>query len=141
MDKRMDLRKIALTTGIAIFMPLIIYYGVRLISPKQLYFESDTAYENISTKEKEEKSLLYENNRKIFNRNIFYVAVTIGLISILLGGYIPNSAIASGLLFGGILSLIFGYASHWSDLLDWLKFISLLIAFMLLIFIGYKKIN
>jgi hypothetical protein len=44
-------------------------------------------------------------------------------------------------MFGGIFSVCDGYISYWSELSDALRFISLVVAFLVLIFVGYKKLE
>ena len=44
-------------------------------------------------------------------------------------------------MFGGIFSICDGYFNYWSELADWMRFLSLLSAFIVLLFVGYKKIE
>ena len=44
-------------------------------------------------------------------------------------------------MFGGIFSICDGYFNYWSELADVLKFGSLLVAFGLLIFLGYGRLE
>jgi hypothetical protein len=44
-------------------------------------------------------------------------------------------------MFGGIFSICDGYFNYWSELADVLKFVSLLIAFILLLFLGYRRLE
>jgi hypothetical protein len=44
-------------------------------------------------------------------------------------------------MFGGIFSICDGYFNYWSELADVLKFLSLLIAFILLLFLGYRRLE
>jgi hypothetical protein len=44
-------------------------------------------------------------------------------------------------MFGGIFSVCDGYFNYWSELSAALKFFSLLTAFIVLILIGYRKIE
>jgi hypothetical protein len=45
------------------------------------------------------------------------------------------------LMFGGVFSVAEGYMSSWSELPDGLKFGSLLAAFIVLLFVGYWKLE
>ena len=81
-----------------------------------------------------------ENAMSIFNRNVFIVLVVAGVVSIIAGFLVGQSeAVALGLSFGGILSLIIGTIRYWSDMNDYLRFIILGIALAVLIWIGIKK--
>ena len=52
-----------------------------------------------------------------------------------------SPAIGAGLMFGGIFSVCDGYFNYWSELSATLKFFSLLAAFVVLIVVGYRKIE
>jgi hypothetical protein len=43
-------------------------------------------------------------------------------------------------MFGGIFSVLDGYCNYWSELPDGARFMSLLIAFVVLIYIGWRKL-
>ena len=43
-------------------------------------------------------------------------------------------------MFGGIFLLLDGYCNYWSELADSMRFLSLLAAFIVLMYIGYKKL-
>ena len=57
------------------------------------------------------------------------------------GAFLRRPAIGTGLMFGGIFSICDGYFNNWSKLADVLKFGSLLVAFGLLIFLGYRRLE
>ena len=59
------------------------------------------------------------------------------------GGWcVPASASdRDRLMFGGIFSICDGYFNYWSELADVLKFVSLLVAFGWLIFLGYRRLE
>jgi hypothetical protein len=44
------------------------------------------------------------------------------------------------LIFGGIFSVGAGYLGYWSYLDDWVRFVSLLAGFVILLFVGYHRI-
>jgi hypothetical protein len=69
------------------------------------------------------------------------VAVPLGLITIVVGAFLPIPAIGTGLMFGGIFSVCDGYYNYWSELSSLWKFLSLLAAFIVLLFVGYKKLE
>jgi hypothetical protein len=63
----------------------------------------------------------------------------LGLAAILIGAYLSFQAIGTGLILGGILSVSWGYWSYWSYLDDWIRFVSLLAGFAILIFVGIRR--
>lgn len=84
----------------------------------------------------------FEADQSVYNRNLFVVWVAAGFISLALGFFAINvGAVANGFLGGGLLSLIIGTIRYWSDMNDYLRFVILGIALVLLIIIGYKKIS
>ena len=71
----------------------------------------------------------------------FFVAVPSGIIAIIVGAFLSIQAIGTGLMFGGIFSVCDGYFNYWYELADPLKFASMLVTLVVLIFIGYKKLE
>jgi len=146
-------KKIALGFGIAIIFPMMLHYGVSTFSPQPKW--KDYKVENYYARHKralpeEQKKLEAERNQlqekketaeKRFQKHLFFVAVPLGIIAIVIGAFISIQAIGTGLMFGGIFSVCDGYFNYWSALADPLKFISMLIAFVVLLFVGYKKLE
>lgn len=82
----------------------------------------------------------FEGARDFYNRNVFIVLITAGIISIVVGFMIGQSeAVSLGLSFGGLLSLIIGTIRYWSAMNDYLRFIILGIALIILVYMGIKK--
>ncbi|HLD15331.1 MAG TPA: hypothetical protein VJB94_02010 [Candidatus Nanoarchaeia archaeon] len=82
----------------------------------------------------------YDAENKIYSRNIFFITAVIGIIAILAGlMYIKLDAIASGFMFGGILTLIYGTARVFGDLSKVMRVVVLFIELVLLVYIGIKK--
>jgi len=145
-------KKFALGFGIAIILPMLVHYGVSTFSPapkwEDLYgsysyqrYDKATPEERAQIdKERKERDRLWREKQKIFQRNVFFVAVPVGITCIIVGAIMPIQAIGTGLMFGGIFSLTEGYMFYWSELQDWMRFLSLLVAFMVLIFVGYRKL-
>lgn len=145
-------KKFALGFGIAIILPMLVHYGVSTFSPAPKWQDR---YESYSyqrydkaapeerakiDKERNEKDRIWREKEKIFQRNLFFVAIPVGIICIIIGAVTAIQAIGTGLMFGGIFSLTEGYMFYWSELQDWMRFSSLLAAFAVLIFIGYRKL-
>ncbi|HDH31289.1 MAG TPA: hypothetical protein ENH26_00770 [Candidatus Wolfebacteria bacterium] len=85
---------------------------------------------------------VFDEARDFYNRNVFIILITAGIISIVIGFLIIQAeAVSLGLSFGGLLSLIIGTIRYWSAMNDYLRFIILGIALIILIWIGIKKIK
>ncbi len=149
-------KKIALGFGIALVFPLLIHFGVSSFvhEPKwKDYHKND--YQDLSAMPQAERSAAIEERNKkqkenqdafdkaksSFDQILFWVALPIGLIAIVVGAFLAAQGIGTGLVFGGIFTLIDGYGNNWNDIDDRLKFLSLLVTFIILIFVGYKKIE
>ena len=144
-------KKIALAFGIAIVFPMLLHYGVSTYAPRpkwdnyqvpEMFDPSASAevkaqWQADSRKKQEERKIA----EKRFQKHLFAVAVPLGLVAILIGSFMRIPATGTGLMFGGIFSICDGYFNYWSELADVLKFISLLAAFVLLLFVGYRKLE
>ena len=145
-------KKFALGFGIAIILPMLVHYGVSTFSPSPKWQDryntySYQKYQNATPEEKikldqerDAATKRWQEKEKIFQRHLFMVAVPIGLAAIIIGAVSIIQAIGTGLMFGGIFTLVDGYCWYWSELQDWMRFLSLLVAFIVLIFIGYRKL-
>ena len=79
--------------------------------------------------------------RNIYFRNVFIISGIIGIIVIIIGVILHLTSVSAGLFGGGVLTIIYGTISYWSELADWARFIILGIALGILIWLGYKKLN
>lgn len=146
-------KKFALGFGIAIILPMLIHYGVSTITPMPKWEDRYSSnyyqdYQNATPeakiemkKQEEQKAQVLREKQRIFQRNLFFVAVPVGIFSILFGSVVAIQSVGTGFMFGGIFCLIQGYSFYWSELQDWMRFVSLLLAFVVLIFVGYRKLE
>jgi hypothetical protein len=145
-------RQIAIGFGIAIIFPLLVYYGVSTFYPApktQDFFRTTSVCPTGATAEERrdctEKQRLereaYNAAAKAFARVMVVVATPLGIAAILVGAYLTLYAIGTGLIFGGIFTVAFGYYGYWQYLDDWIRFVSLLAAFVILLFVGYRQIT
>ncbi|MDP2905487.1 MAG: hypothetical protein Q8O22_04215 [Candidatus Omnitrophota bacterium] len=145
-------KKFALGFGIAIILPMLVHYGVSTFVPAPKWQDrydnsSYRQYEGAAPEQKAKmdaerkaKERIWRQKEKIFQQYLFIVAVPVGLAAVIMGALVPIQAVGTGLMFGGIFTLVDGYANYWSELYDWMKFLSLLAAFVVLIYIGYRKL-
>lgn len=145
-------KKFALGFGIAIIFPIMIHYGVSTFVPSPKWQErySSDYYQDYNNSKPEEKAKLQQErkqheqewriNEKRFQRALFSVAVPVGIAAIVIGSLAAIQAVGTGLMFGGIFSLLDGYCNYWSELPDAMRFFSMLFAFIVLLYIGYKKL-
>jgi len=146
-------KKFALGFGIAIIFPMMMHYGVSTFAPQPKWEDYQVRdyyvrHEHATASEKEaleaEQNKLNQEYKKQdaeFQKTLFFVVVPAGIIAIVVGSFMQVQAIGTGLMFGGIFSVCDGYINYWSELSDALRFISLLAAFVVLLFVGYKKLE
>jgi hypothetical protein len=83
---------------------------------------------------------VYDDARDVYAKNFFIIALVLGLAAVLAGAVVIKlPSVASGVLAGGILTLIVGIMRYWGDLQDVLRFLLLGAVLAILIAIAYKK--
>jgi hypothetical protein len=90
--------------------------------------------------EQKQRNDAYAAAAKDFARLLVMIATPLGIGAILIGAYLPLYAIGTGLIFGGIFSVGIGYWGYWNYLEDWVRFVSLLVGFLILLFVGYFRV-
>lgn len=84
----------------------------------------------------------YQNKRENYNRNIFIITTIIGLLTLIIGVILLKvESVGSGIMSGSILIMIYGTIRYWQLASDFLRFILLGIVLIVLIWIGYTKLN
>ena len=153
LPRRMLAKKIALGFGIAIVLPMLIHYGVATFYPEPRPEDYRLSPETNALRHgsaSDQANFEEEQSRKgdelaaaeaQFERRLFAMAVPLGLVAVLVGTFVRTQATGTGLMFGGIFSVCDGYFNYWEYLSASFKFVSLLAAFILLIFIGYRKLE
>ena len=135
-------KKFALAFGISVVFPAMIHYGVATFSPEPRWQDYHVApLIDSNSAEYQKKDAEYRAAEKAFEKHLFAVAVPLGLIIVIVGAFLPIPAIGTGLMFGGIFSVCDGYFNYWEHLSAGFKFISLVAVFILLIFVGYKRLE
>jgi hypothetical protein len=150
-------RQIAVGFGIAVIFPLLVYYGVATIytppklpvyvaatimppNPTPEERQQFTAQQQERQKVQQERQEQYKAAAQDFARHLVLISTPLGVAAILIGAYLALHAIGTGLIFGGIFTVAWGYWSYWTFLEDWVRFISLLAGFLILLFVGYRRI-
>ena len=147
-------RQIAIGFGIAMIFPLLVYYGVSTFYPPPkfnaivtatLYRQSNPTPEQQKEyedrqRERQKQQEAFSAAARDFARVLVIVSTPLGVAAILIGAYLKFYAIGTGLIFGGIFAVAWGYWSYWNYLDDWMRFVSLLLGFMILLFVGYRRV-
>jgi len=142
----------AIAMGIAILLPMLVNYGVNIFSPPPKWEDyqpmrvpvmpGQATPEGLAQRQKEfmERNKEMMEHSKRHQKHLFYVALPAGLAAIIGGSFVSVPAIGPGLVFGGVFTLIEGYWLYWSELEDWVKFISIVVALVALIFTAYRRL-
>ncbi len=146
-------RKIILGFGLAIVIPMLVHFGVDLLNPKPKFSDYDVKnyYEKHQRasvdeqiqleEEKNKQDDQYRSAQRNWRQTLFYFAVPIGIIIVILGSMICNHAVGSGMMLGGIFTFTDGCFWFWHDLEPVGRFIALLCAFLCLIWIGHVRLR
>jgi hypothetical protein len=151
-------RQIAVGFGIALIFPLLIHYGVATFYPPPKLETSAFAttmplnptldqrqqyMQRLQERQQDQRQWneAYTIAAKDFARHLVIILTPLGVAAMLTGAYLTRHAIGTGLLFGGIFTVVWGYWGYWSYLDDWVRFVSLLAGFIILLFIGYYRIS
>ena len=83
----------------------------------------------------------FDNASKKQGKTIFIVSLVISIITIIVSFIIKKEEVASGLLGGSILLILYGTIRYWEYAQNVIKFGLLGVALAVLIWIGYKKLK
>lgn len=146
-------RKIILGFGFAVLLPMLIHYGIEVFSPSPEWkeYQVQNYHERHQRASPEEQERLEaERNRledqreaaqKRWSQTHFFVGVPIGIAITLLGSLIRVQAVGGGLMLGGIFTFTEGCWWYWEPLSRLGRFLVLLVAFGVLLWIGYQRLS
>jgi hypothetical protein len=80
----------------------------------------------------------YEDASQARSRYIFFIALPLGIIILILGAvFFGLESVGVGLMGGGIVTLIYGAGGYWRYAQQWLRFLLPLIGLIVLIYFAY----
>ncbi|MBN2458556.1 hypothetical protein JXB31_05490 [Candidatus Woesearchaeota archaeon] len=84
----------------------------------------------------------YDSKREVYDRNVFVITLIVGLAAILIGGiFLAVESVGSGLMGGGVLTVIYGTIRYWGHAPDQIRFVILGLVLSVLVWLGYTKLN
>ncbi len=83
----------------------------------------------------------YEQAEEKYNRNIFFITLILGLLTIIGAVILQLESVSAGFMAGGVLLVVYGTIRYWGDLSDIWRTVMLGLALALLVWIGYKKLK
>ena len=139
--------RIAIIIGIACLFPATVYYGVATFSdrPERPKYEASgpnatqAEKQTLHEKRKAEKEI-YQQKQKEFSLRFFWVMVPLGFLAIGLGLFHKLADIGTGFMFAGIISVGTGNFGTWGYIADELRFVSLLVVLLLLLFVSFRRL-
>ena len=141
-------RQIAIGLGIAVIFPLLVYSGVRTFYPPPVSVIAAERSDSQSAKERQafeqkrrDQERDFATRNQTFARVMALVATPLGIAAILGGAYLANITIGTGLILGGVVTVAHGYWGYWNYAEDWVRFVSLLVALAVLVFVGYFRVG
>ena len=146
-------KKIILGFGIAVVFVAVVHYGLYAFFPRpnwenyqiknywERYNGASLGEKVVLEREKNEKDNLFKEDRRRWAAKYFYIGLPIGILAVVIASLIRSPAVGSGLLAGGIIVLIKSYGHYWGHMPDISRFLSLCAVFIILVWVGYKRIE
>ncbi len=93
----------------------------------------------ISVKECDYCQLEYDEARQSHNKVVFIIALIVGIITLIIGyTWLSLEPAGSSLMASGIGAIVYGTMVNWNNLGNLGRFLLLLLAFLLLVWIAYR---
>ena len=104
-----------------------IYDGVRLVEGVEGFCDRDFTCRQD-----------YKDAREVRAKKVFYIALPLGILILLIGGFLFHlEAVGAGLMGGGVGTIIYGAGSYWQYGGDLFRFIISLLGLIAVIFLAY----
>jgi hypothetical protein len=86
-------------------------------------------------------SVQFNDAQQKYNRNIFFVLLPLGLIIVIIGIYFVVDYLGAGLMFAGLIVMFYATFRYFSDMSKILRALVILAELLVIMWIGYKKIE
>jgi hypothetical protein len=137
--------QLVIGVGIALLFPLLVYTGVATFrSPPKPSNRTNLVPETSEEAKQANREQIRREQEDLrrarvkYAKLLFTVMAPAGFVAVLAGYLIGISAIGTGLLSGGIICMVYGYAGYWEALPQAMRFASTLAGFLLLMLIGLR---
>jgi len=81
----------------------------------------------------------YDDSRDVYNRNVFIIALILGLAIVVTGITLKLESVSIGIMGGGALLILYGTIRYWGELGKYIRLVILGLVLVALIYLGYKK--
>jgi hypothetical protein len=140
--------QLVIGVGIALLFPLLIRTGVAAVKPPpKPSTTTDLRAENSDEDRRHNRERIDRDRddlrraRAAYAGTLFTVMAPAGVAAVIAGYLIGINSIGVGLLTGGILCSVWGYAGHWEALSPPLRFASILGGLLMLLYIGSRYLG
>jgi hypothetical protein len=140
--------QLVIGVGIALLFPLLIQTGVAAVKPPpKPSTTTDLRAENTDEDRRHNRERIDRDRedlrraRAAYAKTLFTVMAPAGVAAVIGGYLIGINSIGIGLLTGGILCSAWGYAQHWAALPQGLRFASVLMGLLMLLYIGSRYLG
>ncbi|KHO52101.1 MAG: hypothetical protein QT05_C0026G0025 [archaeon GW2011_AR13] len=133
------IKNVVLGFAIFILTMFVTIYGINTFYERPQYNDyceefKTVKYDNDYTCRKD-----FETASEKYSRNVFLIAVPLGILIIALGTFIFNlNPVGVGLMFGGIGTLIYGAGGYWQYSENLFKFLISLVGLGIVIWFAYR---
>jgi hypothetical protein len=136
--------QLVIGVGIALLFPMLIASGVAVIKapPRPLprtNLQAETSQANREQIARDQEALRIA--RVEYAKILFTAMAPAGLLAVLAGYLIGVNAVGIGLLTGGILCTVSGFAGYWNELPQLMRFVSVLAGLLMLLLIGVRYLG
>jgi len=83
----------------------------------------------------------YDFVREIYNRNLFFITLIIGVIVFIIAFFEKIEPVSSGFMSGAVILIVYGTIRYWGSLSNIWRTLMLGIALAVLVWIGYRKLR
>ncbi|MDF3054661.1 MAG: undecaprenyl pyrophosphate phosphatase [Gammaproteobacteria bacterium] len=139
-------KKFAIAFAIAIIFPMLVYYGAGTFYPQPNYNNYPVCKDEgmsleereVCAKQQKDQMVKWDAQKQQFGQWLFYIGIPLGLLAIIVGALTGTQAVGSGLIFGGVFTIIQAYFTSWAQLESLPRFISLILVFAVVVWVGHK---
>lgn len=86
-------------------------------------------------------NLEYQKDREVYNRNVFFILMPLGLLIVILGIYFSIDYLGAGFMFSGLITMFYSTLTYFSDMSKIVRALVILVELLVILWIGYKKID
>jgi hypothetical protein len=83
----------------------------------------------------------FNTAQQTYNRNLFFILLPTGLAIVIVGIYLVVDYLGAGLMFAGLIVMFYATFRYFSDMSKVLRALVILVELLVIMWIGYKKIE